>query len=74
MGERDQETAAIACPVFGVDQKLEGALSVSGPLHRFTPEAIQSMQGHLLAGAAKISTHFGGDPSVFLDRNPPTGT
>jgi DNA-binding IclR family transcriptional regulator len=73
MGERDQETAAMACPVFGVDQKLEGALSVSGPLHRFTPEAIQSIQGHLLTSAAKISTHFGGDSSVFIDCNPPIG-
>ncbi|MNV76725.1 Bacterial transcriptional regulator [compost metagenome] len=73
MGERDQETAAMACPVFGVEQKLEGALSVSGPLHRFTPEAIQAIQGHLLTSAARISTHFGGDSSVFTDRHSPTG-
>lgn len=72
MGERDQETAAMACPVFGVEQKLEGALSVSGPLHRFTPEAVQSIQGHLLACAARISTHYGGDASVFTHL--PTGT
>lgn len=67
LGERDQETAAMACPVFGIEQKLEGALSVSGPLHRFTPEALQSIKSHLLPSAAKISTHFGGDPSVYAN-------
>ena len=67
MGERDQETAAVACPVFGTEQKLQGALSVSGPLHRFTPEAVQAIQGHLLTAAAKVTTHFGGDPSPFKD-------
>lgn len=74
LGERDHETAAMACPVFGVEQKLEGALSVSGPLLRFTPEAIQSIQGHLLASAARISAHFGADPSVFTDRPTTTET
>lgn len=70
MGERDQETAAIACPIFGSEQKLQGALSVSGPLHRFTPEAVQAIQGHLLTAAAKITIHFGGDPAVFKDLLP----
>jgi len=60
----------VACPVFGSDQKLQGALSVSGPLHRFTPEAVQAMQGNLLAAAAKITTHFGGDPSLFKNLTP----
>jgi DNA-binding IclR family transcriptional regulator len=35
LGERDPETAAIACPVFTVEQKLSGAISVSGPKYRF---------------------------------------
>jgi len=65
MGERDQETAAMACPVFGPEFKLEGALSVSGPLHRFTPEAVRTMQTHLMAAAAKVTMHFGGDPSIY---------
>ena len=33
-GERDPETAAVACPVLGPDQKFIGALSVSGPRYR----------------------------------------
>ena len=27
-GERDPETAAVACPVFGLDQRFVGALSI----------------------------------------------
>lgn len=65
MGERDQETAALACPVFGPENQLEGALSLSGPLHRFTPEAVYAMQAHLLAAASKLTMLFGGDSSVF---------
>ena len=33
-GERDPETAAVACPVFGVGQQFVGALTVSGPKYR----------------------------------------
>ena len=71
LGERDQETAAIACPVFGAEQKLEGALSVSGPLHRFMPEAVHSIHQHLMDSATKLTTHFGGDPKVFNSSIPP---
>ena len=35
LGERDPETAAIACPVFSVGQQLSGAISLSGPKYRF---------------------------------------
>lgn len=60
MGERDPETAAIACPVFSVGQKLAGAISVSGPKYRFEvadlPSMIATLQGH----CAKLSNAFGG--------------
>ncbi|MGN1057596.1 MAG: IclR family transcriptional regulator [Comamonas sp.] len=69
MGERDQETAAIACPVFGPQQKLEGALSISGPLHRFTPDAVSAMHAHLMAAGVKITMHFGGDTTVYPSFN-----
>lgn len=65
LGERDKETAALACPVFGIDQKLEGALSLSGPIQRFTPEAIAQMHTALLAAATKITTQFGGDSADY---------
>ena len=33
-GERDEETAAVAAPVFGSGNRLMGALSISGPRYR----------------------------------------
>lgn len=71
LGERDQETAALACPVFGVDQKLEGALSVSGPLQRFTPETIATMHTALITAAIKVTTQFGGEASVYAKASLP---
>ena len=66
-GERDSETAAIACPVFGADNKLEGALSLSGPINRFTDAAIKQMTPHLIAEAKKLTTSFLGDATIFPD-------
>jgi voltage-gated potassium channel Kch len=47
-GERDAETAAVACPVFGADQKFLGALSVYltlGLLFTFLFVATDRFQG-----------------------------
>ena len=65
LGENTPETAGIACPVFGMSQVLLGALSLSGPIQRFTPEMIPHA-GSLLLSAARALTHdLGGDPSPF---------
>lgn len=60
MGERDPETAAIACPVFSVGQKLAGAISVSGPKYRFEAADIPAMATVLQKHCAKLSNAFGG--------------
>lgn len=60
MGERDPETAAIACPVFSVGQKLAGAISVSGPKYRFENADIPAMVAVLQKHSAKLSNAFGG--------------
>jgi DNA-binding IclR family transcriptional regulator len=65
LGERDPETAAVARPVFGTGQRLEGALSLSGPIQRFTPAAVKKMSAALLAAARNLSTALGGDADVF---------
>lgn len=65
LGERDSETAALACPVFGVDQKLEGALSLSGPIQRFTPADIKRMSPNLIMAARAITASLGGDVDVY---------
>lgn len=64
-GERDPETAAMACPVFGLDDKLEGAVSLSGPVSHFSDEDVAAMAAHLLDAARSLTTSFQGDPRVF---------
>jgi len=64
-GERDPETAAIAAPVFGRAQRLQGALSLSGPVARFMPDAIPGMQTLLLAAARTLTQSFGGDAAIY---------
>lgn len=59
-GERDPDCAAIASPVFGADGKLAGALSVSGPKHRFTPANIKKMTRLVLNAAGGITQEVGG--------------
>ena len=65
LGERDRETAAVACPVFGLGQQLEGALSLSGPLQRFTPTAIKRMSTALVAAAGQLTAELGGDVDIY---------
>jgi DNA-binding IclR family transcriptional regulator len=64
-GERDAETAAMACPVFGPNNKLEGAVSLSGPISHFSEEAVAAMAPHILDAARSLTTSFQGDPRVF---------
>lgn len=65
LGDRDSETAAVACPVFGAGDRMEGALSVSGPLSRFTPDAIDSFRARLLEAARQLTGLLGGDPRLL---------
>jgi DNA-binding IclR family transcriptional regulator len=63
-GERDPETAAVACPVFGADQKFIGALSVSGPRYRIEAMGVQSILPVLFRQARQLCRVFGGDPDA----------
>ncbi len=58
-GERDPSCAGLAAPVFGRAGRLVGALSLSGPKERFTPETIIRMRGLLLAAAEALSFSLG---------------
>jgi DNA-binding IclR family transcriptional regulator len=62
LGERNPETAAIACPVLGAMGVLVGALSISGPRERMTPAAFERMRPQILASAAELTGALGGDP------------
>lgn len=67
-GERNPETAAVACPVFRMEQELVGVLSLSGPLYRFRPEAVRRMSAALLRAAAALTSALGGDRQPFDKR------
>jgi DNA-binding IclR family transcriptional regulator len=74
-GERDPETAAIACPVFGLDQKFVGALSVSGPRYRIEELGVKRVLPVLFKHAHALTRTLGGDPAVpdfatWLGREP----
>jgi DNA-binding IclR family transcriptional regulator len=60
-GERDPEVAAVACPVFGLNQRLVGALAVSGPRYRIETLGVNAILRVLLKHASQLTTAFGGD-------------
>jgi DNA-binding IclR family transcriptional regulator len=69
-GERDPETAAVACPVFGLDQRFVGALSISGPKYRIEVMGAKSIVPVLFRHARDLTRILGGDANVL----PATGT
>ena len=64
-GERDPETAAVACPVFGVGQQFVGALTVSGPKYRLEGGGVERILPVLFRHASELTRVLGGDPGVF---------
>jgi DNA-binding IclR family transcriptional regulator len=60
-GERDEETAAVAAPVFGVGEKLVGAISVSGPRYRLEATGEQRLVAAIQKYAKELTRMFGGN-------------
>jgi DNA-binding IclR family transcriptional regulator len=58
--ETSPDCAAVAAPIFGENNVLVGALSVSGLRFRFTEETIPHQVEHLLTGARSVCAAFGG--------------
>lgn len=58
-GERDADTAAIAAPVFGMDDELLGAISISGPLSRFSAQRVETHKRALQKCASNLSRSLG---------------
>lgn len=65
LGERDPEVASVSSPIFGANEELIGALAISGPIQRFTPEQIVLLKRIVLEVAAQMTTSFGGDPDSY---------
>jgi len=64
-GERDTETAAVSAPVFSSNQRLSGALTVSGPRYRMEQMTAQQFLPPLFREARELTRAFGGNPAVF---------
>ncbi len=64
-GGAHPEMAAVAVPVFGAQQTLMGALSVSGPRYRLEARGAQSMFPTLLRAGRDLTALLGGDTAAF---------
>jgi DNA-binding IclR family transcriptional regulator len=64
-GERDPAAAAMAIPVFSLEQRLYGTLSLSGTPARFTPQAIAGMHDALIGAAQALTLSLGGDTQIY---------
>lgn len=60
-GERDPACGAVAGPVYGPSNVVLGALSLSGPLERFTPASVKSMAPILLQACQAATIRLGGE-------------
>lgn len=65
IGEREPDIAAIAAPIFGPYGSLRGALALSGPAARFSPDRIPGMSKALLRSATELTRRLGGDASLL---------
>ena len=61
-GERDPDLASMSCPVFGDGDRLLGAISVAGPIERYTREAMDRTEPQLRAEASRMSLRLGAGP------------
>lgn len=61
-GERDPQIASLAVPVYREGKKMFGSMALTGPLSRFTDEAVLRNLEILRAAAQKLSTAMGGEP------------
>ena len=59
-GERDPETAAVACPVFGTTQAFVGALTISGPKHRIESLGLERILTVMFKHAIDLTRILGG--------------
>lgn len=58
-GEFDNELRCVALPVRDFSGRVVGALGLSGPVWRVSPEVLQKHAGEVRAAAARLSAEFG---------------
>lgn len=59
--ERDPELCGVSAPVFGIDGKFVGVLSVSAPIARRNRRWLESMKPVVLSAAEEITRRLGRD-------------
>lgn len=62
-GDREPDIAALAIPIFGPGDTLEGSLTVSGPVSRFTSKVIPLIARSLVSAGTDLTIRLGGDAS-----------
>lgn len=72
IGERDPDTSAIACPVFGVGDELVGVLNISVPRFRLEKTSLESFLPVLFRYAGELTRLCGGREEVFMQALPVT--
>lgn len=65
LGDRIADLGGISAPVFGVGQKLIGALTVSVPLARLDKAAVQRFRPVVITHAAALTRSLGGDAAAY---------
>jgi DNA-binding IclR family transcriptional regulator len=60
-GATTPHTASLSVPILGHDERLVGALTITGPISRLTWEAATRIQDKLLRAADQLSHALGGD-------------
>ena len=66
LAERDSESAAIACPVFGIGQKLICAISIGIPLYRFDQETFHRLLPFVMQAGAQLTKDLGGNADGLM--------
>lgn len=65
-GEYAAYLSAVATPVFGFNNRCEGALATTGLTDRFTPERIQEIVVLMLETSARLTDALGGNTEGLL--------
>jgi DNA-binding IclR family transcriptional regulator len=58
-GEWVAEASGVAAPILGQDGEVLGAISISGPGSRFTPQAVEQYAAEVLKATAQLSRLMG---------------
>jgi DNA-binding IclR family transcriptional regulator len=80
LGDREAEIAGISAPVFDMNGRLAGALTLAGPTSRFDRAFADRMRVPLLTAAARATMALGGDAAALeaaasrIDARPPLRT